>query len=116
MQEDFIDDAIASLEKANAGLEPELLSAERARRLLKAYAKAEKLAAFGRTVIARKVDDATVLARATGTSVGKAKQVVETAKALQDAEMVAEAFAGGAISLDQASEIAKAEKAQPGCE
>ena len=102
MQVDPLAEAIAWLEKANADLEPELLTSQAARNRLAAYARAEKLAAFGRTVISRKIDDADVLARATGTSVGKAKQVVETAKALKDAEVVAEAFAGGVISLDQA--------------
>ena len=82
--------------------------------MLELYARAKKLASFGETVIGRKVDDAAVLARATGTSVGKAKQTVETAKALQDAEVVADAFASGALSLDQATEIARAEKARPG--
>ena len=114
MQVTHVDDAIASLEKANAELQPELLDAAGARKMLELYARAKKLASFGETVIARKVDDAALIARATGTSVGKAKQVVETCKALQDAEIVAEAFAGGGISLEQASEIARAEKAVPG--
>ena len=114
MQVTHIADAITSLEKANAELEPELLNAAGARKMLELYARAKKLASFGETVIARKVDDAAALARATGTSVGKARQTVETAKALQGAQLVSEAFAGGDISLDQATEIARAEKAQPG--
>jgi hypothetical protein len=114
MEFEHVDDAVASLEKANAELEPELLTADAARRLLEGYARAEKLASYGRTVLARKVNDASELARVTGTSVGKAKQTVETGKALRDADEVSGALAGGDISLDQAAEIARAEHARPG--
>jgi hypothetical protein len=109
-----IDQAITWLEKANADLDPELLAADAARDLLAAYARAEKLASFGRTVLARRVDDATEVARVTGTSVGKAKAAVEAGRALGDAADVRGAFQGGDISLDQATEIAKAEQARPG--
>lgn len=47
MGDALIDRAIEMLEKGNAELQPELLSAPAARELLAAYAKAEKLAAFG---------------------------------------------------------------------
>ena len=47
-----IDEAITWLEKANADLTPELLSAGEANHLLTAYARAEKLVAFGKTVLA----------------------------------------------------------------
>ena len=114
MNFEHITDAIASLEKANADLEPELLTAQAARDLLAAYSKAKKLAVFGETLLARKIDDAEQLARVTGTSVGKAKATVETAKALRDCDAVSAAFGGGDISFEQASEIAKAERAQPG--
>ena len=40
-----LSDAVASLEKANAGLEPELLSVPEAKELLRLYARAERLAA-----------------------------------------------------------------------
>ena len=109
-----IDEAVTLLEKANANLEPELLSADAARDLLAAYARAEKLATFGKTVVAQRLDDATEVARVTGTSVGKAKATVETGKALRDADDVRGAFAGGEISWDQTAEIVKAEQARPG--
>ena len=114
MNLEHLADAIESLEKANANLEPELLSAADARGALAAYARAERLVAFGKAALARRVDDAEVVATATGTSVGKAKQVVDTAKALQDADVVRDALARGSVSFDQASEIVKAEKASPG--
>ena len=114
MDQGFIDEAIAWAEKGNADLEPDLMAADDARRLMESYAKLKKLAAYGETVLARKLDDAEELAKVTGTSVGKAKQTVETAKALRDAEIVQDAFSQGDISLDQAAEIAKAEIASPG--
>jgi hypothetical protein len=61
MESTHIDEAIELLEKANADLEPELLSRSAARRLLDAYARAQRLAAFGVAALARKVDDATEL-------------------------------------------------------
>jgi hypothetical protein len=67
----FVDEAVELLEKANADLEPELLSAPAARQLLEVYARAEKLAAFGVAALARKLDDASELARATGSSMGR---------------------------------------------
>jgi HNH endonuclease len=107
--------ATTMLEKANADLEPELLTAESARRLLSEYARAEKLASYGKAVLARRIDDAETVARATGTSIGKAKQVTETGAALRAAPEVATAAAMGEVSLDQAGEIARAELVSPGC-
>jgi hypothetical protein len=106
--------AVTALEKANINLEPELLTADTARRLLERYARAEKLASFGKAVLAGRINDATEVARATGTSIGKAKQTGETGAALTDAPEVADALATGEISLDQAGEIAVAEQARPG--
>ena len=114
MQVTHIADAITSLEKANAELDPELVDAALGRELLSLYARAKKLAAFGETALARKVDDVVEVARATGTSIGKAKATVETAKTLRDADIVSDAFASGGLSFDQAAEIARAELAQPG--
>ncbi|MGH2702457.1 MAG: HNH endonuclease [Actinomycetota bacterium] len=110
----FIDEAVTRLEKANADLEPDLLSADDARDLLAAYARAEKLVAYGKTLLARRLDDPSGLARVTGTSMGKAKATVEAGRALGEADVVRNAFKSGELSLDQATEIARAEVAQPG--
>ena len=109
-----IHDVVEGLEKANANLEPELLTTDSARRLLDEYARAEKLISYGKAVLAQRVDDAALVARATGTSIGKAKQTLETGVALKDAPEVGDALARGEVSLDQAGEIAKAEQASPG--
>jgi hypothetical protein len=58
------------LEKANAGLEPELLGSSEARELLESYVRAQRLASFGVTALSRKLDDAYEFTRVTGTSIG----------------------------------------------
>jgi hypothetical protein len=114
MEFSHVDEAVALLEKANANLEPELLSSGAARRMLETYARAQKLAAFGVAALARKLDDASELAWVTGTSVGRAKETVATGKVLGGSEPLGDALKHGDISLDQASEIAKAEESAPG--
>jgi hypothetical protein len=109
-----LNDAAALVEKTNANLEPELLTVEAARKVLARYARIKKLAAYGEALLAHRLDDAVTVARATGTSMGKAKATVDTGASLEEADEVKEALKGGAISLDQASEIARAERACPG--
>ncbi|MBA2365978.1 MAG: hypothetical protein H0V77_05955, partial [Actinobacteria bacterium] len=87
-----IKEAVTWLEKANTDLEPELLSAQAAREQLALCARAEKLTAYGTTVLARRLDDASEVARLTGVSVGRAKAVVDTGKALTEADEVRDAF------------------------
>ena len=110
----LVDQAIELLEKANAELEPELLPAPVARRVLKSYARAKALAEFGVAALSRKVDDPLEVSRATGTSVGRAKAVVATGKALASSDELNTALQTGAISLDQAAEIAPAAESVPG--
>ena len=114
MRFEVLTEAAELLEKANANLEPELLTADTARAALAEYARIEKLASYGRTVLARKVDDAATVARMTGTSIGNSKETVETAKRLRDSEEVSGALRSGEISFEQATEIARAEEARPG--
>ena len=114
MESRVLDRAIELLEQANADLQPELLSTPVARELVAAYARAEKLAAFGVAALARKLDDASEVARVSGTSAGKARAVVATGKVLGASEDLSAAMQHGEISLDQAAEIATAEQAAPG--
>lgn len=114
MKATAVDQAVEFLEKANGNLEPELLTAADARALLAAYARAERLAAFGVAALARKIDNADQVARATGTSAGKAKAVVETGKVLAASDDLNLALQNGEISMDQAAEIATAEVSAPG--
>lgn len=114
MQVAYLEEAIELLEKANADLESELLSVPEARERLKAYARAEKLAAFGVAALSRKLDDASEVARVTGTSMGKAKATVATGRVLGSAPELSAALQKRDISLDQAAEIAGAEQSFPG--
>jgi 5-methylcytosine-specific restriction endonuclease McrA len=114
MSNALIDQAVELLEKANAGLHPELCDRENARRLLEAYARARRLVDFGIAAMSRKLDDAAEVARVTGTSMGTAKAVASTGKALATSTELSAALQQGDISLDQAAEIAVAEQSCPG--
>ncbi len=102
------------LEKANANLEPELLPPQEARELLQDYARAERLVAFGVAALAGRLDDASEVAVATGTPVGKAKETVATGQAVGASPELGYALRHGDVSLDQATEIAAAERSAPG--
>ena len=112
--ETFVDQAIALLERANSGLDPEVLSAGAARELLASYARARRLVDYGIASLARKLNDAGEVAKATGTSMGQAKTTLATGKTLAQADELSDALQRGAISLEQAVEIAKAEESAPG--
>ncbi len=114
MKRSYVEDAVELLEKANADLDPELISIPEAKRQLESYAKAQRLGAYGVAALARKIDDAERLAKITGTSIGKARETVATSKTLGDSRDLSTAFQMGTISLDQATEIAKAEASAPG--
>jgi 5-methylcytosine-specific restriction endonuclease McrA len=114
MGTELIDHAIELVENANADLEVELLDRDSARRLLAAYARARTLVDYGIAALSRKLDDASELSRVTGTSMGTAKAVVSTGKVLATSDDLNAALRHGDISLDQASEIAKAEQCAPG--
>jgi len=109
-----VEEATELLEKANADLRPELLSGPEARALLGAYVRAQRLAAFGVAALAGVVESPSDLARATGTSVGKARDIVATSKVLEDCGELTDALRRGEVSLDQATEIAGAERSAPG--
>ncbi|MGH2828840.1 MAG: HNH endonuclease [Actinomycetota bacterium] len=114
MEVAVVDQANELLEKANANLEPELLGAADARELLESYARTQRLAAFGIAALARKLDDASEIARATGSSTGKAKETIATGKVLSGSAPLENALKHGEVSLDQAAEIARAEESAPG--
>ena len=82
MDVSYVEQAVELLEKANAELTPQLLPRPAVDRLLAAYARAEKLAAYGVAALAARRDDVSELARITGTSIGRAKAVVATGRAL----------------------------------
>ncbi|MPZ70485.1 MAG: hypothetical protein GEU71_13305 [Actinobacteria bacterium] len=105
--------AIEETEKANSGLEPELINEPDSKTCTELYAKLNRLSAFGVTAFAHK-HDAADLARVTGTSMGKAKDMAATSEVLGSSGPLDAALRRGEVSLDQATEIAKAEVSAPG--
>lgn len=81
MERSPIQEAVSWLEKASATLDPDLLSIEIARDEFALYARAEKLVAYGKTMLANKLDDISEVARTSGVSTGKAKATVEAGEA-----------------------------------
>jgi hypothetical protein len=114
MNNEFIDQAIEFLEKTNAELAPELLPAPKARKMLASYARARRLVDYGIAALGRKCDDTSEIAREIGTSVGKAKEVVDTGKVMATSAELSGALQQGDVSLEQAAEIARAEESAPG--
>jgi 5-methylcytosine-specific restriction endonuclease McrA len=110
----YVDEAIVLLEKANANLQPELLPAQEAQSLLQAYARVQRLAAFGVAALAGTVGDACEVAGTTGTSLGRAKDAVATGEVMGHSPELGDALRHGEISLDQATEIATAERSARG--
>src|SRR5688500_13373447 len=78
-----------------------------------ANSKAEKLVAFGIAALSRKLNEEEV-ARATGSSVARAKTVIETGRVMAACEELSSALQHGEVSLDQAAAIASAEQSAPG--
>ena len=64
--------------------------------------------------LSRKLDDASEVARVTGTSIGTAKAVVHTGKTMSQSDDLSAALQQGDVSLDQATVIASAEQSAPG--
>jgi hypothetical protein len=108
-----IADALALIERANAKLRPGELTRPEARSLIDAYGRIVKLGGFGVASLSPSVRDAAAVARVSGTSMGKAREAVATGTTLQ-ASPDLDAMRQGAVSLDQAAEIARAEQAAPG--
>lgn len=104
---------IEMFEKANANLEPGLMTQDEVERAFQVYSRAERLVAYGKAMLARRMDEAKV-ARLAGTSIGKAKTVVATGNAMDSSPDLMQAMQHGDVSLDQAVEIAAVEQSAPG--
>jgi len=106
--------AVEVLEEAVQILDADVVDPGYARRLLALFARGERACAGAGAVLARRVRDPKMLARQSGTSVGKARAVVALSDRIEDTPVLAAAVRGGQLSLDQATEIAGAETAAPG--
>jgi hypothetical protein len=109
-------------------LEPRVFDGEDAARLVELFGEIERLGAAGKTVAVRRVEETNVWKRAghrsaaewlaakTGSSVGSAVGILETARALDELPATSEAFRDGRLSEVQAREVTSAAREDPGSE
>jgi len=128
MMLDRLERALDDIRGIVAGLEPERLAATDAARLFAVFGALEKSVVAGKTLLARRASDAGVWRRAghrnpaswvaqeSGTSVGEAMGMLETAERLEALPDTAAALRRGALSGPQAKEIAAAAVVDPGAE
>lgn len=117
--------AVATLEQAVAGLDPDVLEPSFALDLVKLFSKVEKLAAAGKTLAAERVassgswkaegdrSPAHFLARMTGDSVGATVTAIETARRMSELPKAGDAFRSGELTPAAAAEIASAASLAP---
>lgn len=121
-------EAVERMREAVAAVEPGCLTGEQAAELLDHFTEGERLAAVGRSLMARRVEETNLwrrqgersaahwLARKAGTSVGAAAGALETVRRLEAMPATAEAYRGGELSEQQAREIALAAPADAATE
>jgi hypothetical protein len=114
MDSQRVEAALAVLEAELKALQVDLVDRGLANRLITLLARGERICATGTALLARRVEDAALIARTTGTSVAKARAVIGLSHRLRDTPALASAVRSAEVSLDQATEIAKAETAAPG--
>jgi hypothetical protein len=107
--------AIGILADEVSALEASMVDAGTAFRLVTLLDQGQRICAGGTAMLASRVGDPTLLARATGTPVGKARAIVDLSRRLADTPALDEAVRNGKVSVDQATEIARAETQAPGC-
>jgi len=120
--------AVKLLRRVMGSLEPRTFDGDGAARLLKLFAEAERLAAAGKAMMARRVEETNAwrrdgarsaadwLAATTGSSVGAAVGTLETARRLEKLPTTAELRRRGKLSETQAKEVAAAASAKPDAE
>lgn len=122
---ELVDDAIVVAQKAVADFEPEVYDGSAASLLVQRFAHLERVAAAGKALAARRVAESGAwrkngdrspahwMATTTGTSVGQAIGVLETAERLSELPATAQAVRAGQLSEAQAREITSAAAASP---
>lgn len=122
-----LDDVAGRIRSVLSTLDPALLSGADAAVAVRRFAEVERLAAVGKTLLAARVEEtrawdtndrpvsspAEWLADATGTTVGAAVGVFNTARDVAAAPAVADAVRDGALSVTQAGLVAGAARTAP---
>src|SRR5437870_1408205 len=120
--------AVKTIRRIVADLEPGRVRGDDALTWLSAFVDVERLGAAGRTLMAARVEQSNVwrqsgersavhfLAHTTGTSVGRAQSVLETAARLEQLPATADAFRTATLSESQVQEVAAAAAVRPASE
>jgi hypothetical protein len=120
--------SVARVEHALTSFDPARVSAEDAARVVGVVARLERMCAAARARAAQRVDDAMLhrklgytnsaewLARQSGTTVGDAAALMQTALRVEDLPATRDAFVSGALSPAQASAVAQAARVDPAAE
>jgi hypothetical protein len=121
--------AIERLRSVVRDVDPSCLDGGQARRLVEDFAAVEKLAAAGKAIAMRRVEEtrawadagsfrdaATWLAATGGTTVGHARATVETAARLEEFPETEAALRDGELSEVQVNEVVSAARADPSAE
>src|SRR4051812_39392441 len=115
----------AQLASVVADLNPDSIPSYLAVSTYEAFDQIERLAATGKTLLARRVDDSRewarrgfatpeeYLAATSGSSVGAARDALTTSKKVNDLPVVEQAMRDGVLSLTQANAVAEAAAADP---
>lgn len=123
-----LEDLTEELARVLDELEPGTFTGAEAARLVSAFSRLEQIAAAGKALMARRVEQSNVwrtgtdrtaagyLARHTGMSTGDARTMLATAQALDGLPDTAEAFRSGRLSVDQAHAVTTAAIADPSAE
>lgn len=123
-----VDLAIKALAEAVTELDPDVLEGRSAMAFVDRFGEAERIAAAGKALAAKRTAESGAwrasgersaahwMAATTGTSVGQAVNVIETASRLSDLPRTEKAMRAGRLSETQAKEIASAAAADPGSE
>jgi 5-methylcytosine-specific restriction endonuclease McrA len=112
---DHVESLVEGLEAVVQDLDADLMDPAQVHRLTVLFTRGERACAGATALLARRVGDPRVVARQQGTSMGKARAIVDLSQRIADTPALEAAVRGGEVSLDQATEIAKAETAAPGC-
>ena len=122
---EFVDEAIIAAQKALEDFEPQIFKGKDAKHLVERFSHLERLAAAGKAMAARRVADSGAwrsegvrspahwMAKTTGTSVGHAVNVLETAERVVQLPATNRALRAGQLSQEQAQAIASAAAACP---
>jgi len=126
---DQVRGASDQLEAVLASLDPDVLDGPVAADYVDAFARIERLAAAGKALAARRViatgawrhdgehrDASAWMASVSGTSVGQAAAVLDTATRIEGLEATEQALRAGTLSVQQAALVADAATADPGAE